>query len=94
MAREVRPIPATSASRAPRAARAAPTRTSGTAQGFPVDVTTSTSGGDDVAGCLRFLDRLYDDHVAMLLDEAVYHIEHLGMSVPDSESDEGSAVGS
>jgi DNA-binding transcriptional ArsR family regulator len=29
---------------------------------------------------------LYDNHVAMLLDEAVYHIEHLGMSVPDKPS--------
>ncbi|KZF11315.1 transcriptional regulator [Rhodococcus sp. EPR-157] len=27
--------------------------------------------------------RLYDNHVAMLLDEAVYHIEHLGMSTPE-----------
>jgi len=25
---------------------------------------------------------LYDNHVAMLLDEAVYHIEHLGLGVP------------
>ncbi|KZF10401.1 MAG: metalloregulator ArsR/SmtB family transcription factor [Rhodococcus sp. (in: high G+C Gram-positive bacteria)] len=24
--------------------------------------------------------RLYDNHVALLLDEAVYHIEHLGLS--------------
>ena len=29
---------------------------------------------------------LYDDHVAMLLDEAVYHIEHLGLDVPDEPS--------
>jgi ArsR family transcriptional regulator, nickel/cobalt-responsive transcriptional repressor len=29
---------------------------------------------------------LYDNHVAMLLDEAVYHIEHLGLSVPDEPS--------
>ena len=28
--------------------------------------------------------RLYDNHVAMLLDEAVYHIEHLGMAAPDT----------
>jgi DNA-binding transcriptional ArsR family regulator len=26
---------------------------------------------------------LYDNHVAMLLDEAVYHIEHLGIGVAD-----------
>lgn len=30
---------------------------------------------------------LYDDHVAMLLDEAVYHIEHLGMDAPDELPD-------
>ena len=29
---------------------------------------------------------LYDNHVAMLLDEAVYHIEHLGLGVPDEPS--------
>ncbi|WP_292976666.1 metalloregulator ArsR/SmtB family transcription factor [Mycobacterium sp.] len=29
---------------------------------------------------------LYDNHVAMLLDEAVYHTEHLGLSVPDEPS--------
>ncbi|MGH3621780.1 MAG: ArsR/SmtB family transcription factor [Sciscionella sp.] len=27
---------------------------------------------------------LYDNHVAMLLDEAVYHIEHLGLDAPDA----------
>ncbi|RDI55372.1 MULTISPECIES: ArsR/SmtB family transcription factor [Nocardia] len=26
---------------------------------------------------------LYDNHVAMLLDEAVYHIEHLGLGMSD-----------
>jgi DNA-binding transcriptional ArsR family regulator len=26
---------------------------------------------------------LYDNHVAMLLDEAVYHIEHLGLGATD-----------
>lgn len=26
---------------------------------------------------------LYDKHVAMLLDEAVYHIEHLGLGITD-----------
>jgi len=26
---------------------------------------------------------LYDNHVAMLLDEAVYHIEHLGRGITD-----------
>ena len=29
---------------------------------------------------------LYDNHVAMLLDEAVYHIEHLGLGVPAQPS--------
>jgi ArsR family transcriptional regulator, nickel/cobalt-responsive transcriptional repressor len=29
---------------------------------------------------------LYDNHVAMLLDEAVYHIEHLGLGVTDEPS--------
>lgn len=28
---------------------------------------------------------LYDDHVALLLDEAVYHIEHLGLDLTDPE---------
>ncbi len=28
--------------------------------------------------------RLFDDHVAALLDEAVYHSEHLRMNLPDS----------
>jgi DNA-binding transcriptional ArsR family regulator len=27
---------------------------------------------------------LYDDHVAMLLDQAVYHIEHLRLGIPDA----------
>lgn len=26
---------------------------------------------------------LYDNHVAMLLDEAVYHVEHLGLGITD-----------
>jgi len=26
---------------------------------------------------------LYDDHVAQLIDEAVYHAEHLRIAVPD-----------
>jgi DNA-binding transcriptional ArsR family regulator len=30
--------------------------------------------------------RLYDNHVAMLLDEAVYHIEHLGSAITDDPS--------
>lgn len=30
--------------------------------------------------------RLYDKHVAMLLDEAIYHIEHLGLSAPEEPS--------
>nr|WP_243869990.1 metalloregulator ArsR/SmtB family transcription factor [Amycolatopsis granulosa] len=29
---------------------------------------------------------LYDNHVAQLLDEAVYHIEHLRLGVPDSST--------
>ena len=29
---------------------------------------------------------LYDNHVAMLLDEAVYHIEHLGRGITDEPS--------
>jgi DNA-binding transcriptional ArsR family regulator len=28
---------------------------------------------------------LYDNHVAQLLDEAVYHAEHLRLGAPDSE---------
>jgi len=31
---------------------------------------------------------LFDHHVAALLDEAVYHVEHLRLGVPDDESDE------
>jgi ArsR family transcriptional regulator, nickel/cobalt-responsive transcriptional repressor len=34
----------------------------------------------------RVIYALYDNHVAMLLDEAVYHIEHLGLGVPDEPS--------
>jgi DNA-binding transcriptional ArsR family regulator len=34
---------------------------------------------------------LYDNHVAMLLDEAVYHIEHLGRGIGDDMID-GPAV--
>ncbi|MFJ1455742.1 ArsR/SmtB family transcription factor [Nocardia sp. N2S4-5] len=30
---------------------------------------------------------LYDNHVAMLLDEAVYHIEHLGLAITDEPAD-------
>ena len=30
---------------------------------------------------------LYDNHVAMLLDEAVYHSEHLRLGVPDRTAD-------
>lgn len=29
---------------------------------------------------------LYDSHVASLLDEAVYHVEHLRMRAPDSDT--------
>ena len=28
--------------------------------------------------------RLYDDHVAELLDQAVYHVEHLRLGIPDA----------
>lgn len=31
---------------------------------------------------------LYDDHVAQLLDEAVYHAEHLRLGSPDRDADE------
>ncbi|HEY9313821.1 metalloregulator ArsR/SmtB family transcription factor [Williamsia sp.] len=31
--------------------------------------------------------RLYDNHVAMLLDEAIYHIEHLGFAAQDRTED-------
>lgn len=34
----------------------------------------------------KIIYRLYDNHVALLLDEAVYHIEHLGMGIPDEPS--------
>lgn len=27
---------------------------------------------------------LYDDHVAELLDQALYHVEHLGLGLPDT----------
>ncbi|CAN5146021.1 Ni(II)/Co(II)-sensing metalloregulatory transcriptional repressor NmtR [soil metagenome] len=32
---------------------------------------------------------LYDNHVAQLLDEAVYHAEHLRLSAPDRPADTG-----
>jgi DNA-binding transcriptional ArsR family regulator len=32
---------------------------------------------------------LYDNHVAQLLDEAIYHAEHLRLAVPDSPSATG-----
>jgi DNA-binding transcriptional ArsR family regulator len=31
--------------------------------------------------------RLYDNHVAMLLDEAIFHIEHLGLAAEDPATD-------
>ncbi|MCZ4551352.1 ArsR/SmtB family transcription factor [Gordonia rubripertincta] len=31
--------------------------------------------------------RLYDNHVAMLLDEAIFHIEHLGLATQDQATD-------
>jgi DNA-binding transcriptional ArsR family regulator len=33
--------------------------------------------------------QLYDNHVATLLDEAVYHIEHRRLGVPDEAEDAG-----
>lgn len=33
--------------------------------------------------------RLYDNHVAQLLDEAIYHSEHLRMGAQDRTSDAG-----
>jgi DNA-binding transcriptional ArsR family regulator len=35
---------------------------------------------------------LYDNHVAMLLDEAVYHIEHLGRGITDDDINDDPAV--
>jgi DNA-binding transcriptional ArsR family regulator len=32
---------------------------------------------------------LYDNHVAQLLDEAIYHAEHLRLAVPDRPSATG-----
>jgi DNA-binding transcriptional ArsR family regulator len=32
---------------------------------------------------------LYDNHVAQLLDEAVYHAEHLRLGAPDRTADTG-----
>ena len=32
---------------------------------------------------------LYDNHVAQLLDEAIYHVEHLRLAVPDRPSESG-----
>ena len=32
---------------------------------------------------------LYDDHVAALLDQAVYHTEHLGLGAPDEPGEVG-----
>src|SRR3984893_12050689 len=39
---------------------------------------TGTRSGKSIVYCL------YDDHVAMLLDQAVYHIEHLRLGIPDA----------
>ncbi|REE95231.1 ArsR/SmtB family transcription factor [Thermomonospora umbrina] len=36
----------------------------------------------------RIVYGLYDDHVAMLLDEAVYHSEHLRLGLHDPHPDE------
>ena len=35
---------------------------------------------------------LYDDHVAMLLDQAVYHIEHLRLGISDAPAQAAAAV--
>jgi ArsR family transcriptional regulator, nickel/cobalt-responsive transcriptional repressor len=35
---------------------------------------------------------LYDNHVAMLLDEAVYHIEHLGRGITDDLVDDPAVI--
>ena len=35
---------------------------------------------------------LYDDHVAMLLDQAVYHIEHLRLGISDAPAQAAVAV--
>jgi DNA-binding transcriptional ArsR family regulator len=43
-------------------------------------VTTQRSGRSIVYS-------LYDQHVAMLLDEAVYHAEHLRLGSPDRDAD-------
>lgn len=37
----------------------------------------------------RVVYSLYDNHVAMLLDEAVYHIEHLRLGVRDEPDEVG-----
>jgi ArsR family transcriptional regulator, nickel/cobalt-responsive transcriptional repressor len=37
----------------------------------------------------RIVYSLYDNHVAMLLDEAIYHSEHLRMGVRDAQPDAG-----
>lgn len=35
---------------------------------------------------------LYDDHVAQLLDQAIYHAEHLRMGAPDRSADASEAT--
>jgi DNA-binding transcriptional ArsR family regulator len=37
----------------------------------------------------RIVYSLYDNHVAMLLDEAIYHSEHLRLGVRDTHPDAG-----
>jgi ArsR family transcriptional regulator, nickel/cobalt-responsive transcriptional repressor len=37
----------------------------------------------------RIVYSLYDNHVAMLLDEAIYHSEHLRLGVRDPQPDAG-----
>ncbi|ONH27492.1 ArsR/SmtB family transcription factor [Pseudofrankia asymbiotica] len=32
---------------------------------------------------------LYDNHVAELLDQALYHVEHLGLGLPDASPEAG-----
>lgn len=43
-----------------------------------LDLVTGTRSGKNI------VYSLYDDHVAMLLDQAVYHIEHLRLGISDA----------
>ena len=37
----------------------------------------------------RIIYRLYDDHVAELIEQAIYHAEHVRLGVPDRGTDAG-----